>query len=65
MIVTRYTQTEHGILFLDANENLVAKFPIGGFVTKKTTPNKLTVENIREKIDGVIDGLLNKEIAKA
>ncbi len=65
VIAHSYAQTEHGILFMDANENLVAKFPVGGFVSEKTLPNKLTAENIREKIDGVIDGLLNKEVAKA
>ncbi len=64
VIAHKYTQSEHGILFMDANENLIAKFPVGGLVTEKTLPNKLT-ENIRKRIDSVIDGLLNKEIAKA
>ena len=65
VIAHSYAQTEHGILFMDANENLIAKFPVGGLVPETTLPNKLTAEIIREKIDGLIDGLLNTEIAKA
>ena len=49
---------------MDANENLIAKFPVGGLVTETTLPNKLTAEIIREKIDGLIDGLLNTELLK-